>query len=43
MSYHSDDERINNKRIVLIGSHEKNILKKNKKKEDAEAENNTNE
>ena len=41
--YHSDDERLNNIRIVLVGSKEKNIITEIKKKEDTEAEKNTNE
>lgn len=41
--YHSDDERLNSIRIVLVGSKNKNIITKIEKKEDTEAEENAEE
>lgn len=41
--YHSDDERLNSIRIVLVGSKNKNIITEIEKEEDTEAEENAEE
>lgn len=41
--YHSDDERLNSIRIVLVGSKNKNIITEIEKNESTEAEENSEE